>query len=315
MSRYSDKKRKEAALTSGITAAQASAVPATMQAQKPAPVMAATFAEAMSTYGLPYVVELEGGITVTLCRTCFQRDGEDQDVVKVIATTGDYISTGFCVFSSEVKHFAAAGVDYQINAEGNQWAEANKLKLINITNELIKLEGGHKAFGQMVVSLRQERTIKEDVKSGDLSCDILDIARGPGLVGLLVGDHLIVLESYLHGNGKRDKLYVKLRAAPFGVPQATFKIGVFAPVADLFSTEERQHFVADFSAFVTGLVPENKKEDFRALVDQVADAEALKVSHDLRAVVRKVENDMEDTEEMLPAQATSLSVTASVTVQ
>lgn len=323
MSSYSEKRRarlQQAALTSGVAAAQQAAV-TPVQAAKPAPIEATTFAECMATYGLPYVVTLgdesTGETLVTLVRTVVRMGDNDADVVKVIAVSDDYISEGFYVFSGEVARLAAAGVDYMKDEERSEWAEANRFKLFTITTELIKGEGGHREFGQKVDALRKERIIRADMKSGKLSSDVLNIARGPGLVGVETpSGHPVVLEVYRHGSGKRSKLYVMLLDAPFGVPQNLFRIGVYAPVSELFSIKERPQFAAEFSAFVVGLVPEDKKEEFRQMVDDLADSEVLKISQEIKSVnVRAVGSDADDVESAMPPQPDSVPLPMVPTVQ
>jgi hypothetical protein len=276
---YANKVRQQqAALTGAVTAAQQAAVKQ---------VEATSFAECMAVYGLPYTVYLgeQGETSVTLMRTIIRKGESDVDVVRVVSVSDDYVAEGFNIFSDEIRRLAEADVVYVKDDARNPWAEANRFKLFVITTELIRREGGHHEFRRVVEAVRKERIIRADMKSGKLSSDVMNIARRPGLMGFETpSGHPMVFEVYRHGASKREKLYIKLIDAPFGVPQGLFRVGVYAPVSDLFTVKDQSQHTADFSTFVVSLVPEDKKEEFRQQVDDLADREALKISSEIKGI-------------------------------
>jgi hypothetical protein len=259
--------RQQAALTA--TAAQAA----------PEVAQAATFAECIATYGLPYTVVLEGGSSLVLQSLMMRRGEDDVHVIQVVESSDRCIDSGFNVPVGQLAALASRGQQYRPQMDRDTWSENNKAALFDILLQLIKMEGGHAAFGAKVKSTREVAEIHQAVKEGEIGTDPMDLFNTKRINNVLieVGEYILVVRSGYRRFGRDEKLSFELIAAPNGTPQNLFRPGVYTPVSDIFK-DERLQYVMDFSKFIIDAIPAKQQQDFKDAVEAIADAEASVVA-------------------------------------
>lgn len=259
--------RQQSALTATATAAAAQAAPEVAQA--------ATFAECIATYDLPYKVVLEGESSLVLRSLVMRRGEDDVHVVQVVESSDKDIAFGFNVAVWQLKQLASRGQQYRPRMDGDAWAENNKTALFGVLLQLIELEGGHEAFGTKVKAIREVAEMREAVKSGAIGTDPMQLLNTKWINNVLieVGEHFLVIRSGYRQFGRDEKLSFELIAAPNGTPQNLFRPGVYTPASDLFKGD-RLPYVMDFSKFIVDAIPTEQSQAFKDAVDAIGDEEA-----------------------------------------